>query len=256
MPFRRPVTRAIVVIDEFRTSAISVAGPMPMPGAWPREGREVGRDGKAEKPRSYLVGPMGRIRRTRTGGGVIRRSSTPRRLLEVIPADRWHDPYMDARELGGGAPPRSFWGSELEGALVSAMGLQAVGDVDLIRHAYVHREPAARRRPGAAAARAGPELAARTRRHLGGCRLGDPLLRRHGFELASPRPQASCSRGTGRSRSARSRHRSCSPIRRSTPGRHPARDGSLRRPMDASRRPIVGAGVGAGAINTVVGSGR
>ena len=56
----------------------------------------------------------------------------------VIPADRWHDPYMDGRELEREiATGVRFWGYELDGALVGAMGVQAVGDVDLIRHAYV-----------------------------------------------------------------------------------------------------------------------
>jgi GNAT superfamily N-acetyltransferase len=56
----------------------------------------------------------------------------------VIPADRWHEPYMDSselqRELAGGV---GFWGYEADGALIGVMGIQPVGDVDLIRHAYV-----------------------------------------------------------------------------------------------------------------------
>jgi GNAT superfamily N-acetyltransferase len=56
----------------------------------------------------------------------------------VIPADRWHDPYMTAaeldRELAAGVV---FTGCEREGALLGVMGLQPVGGVDLIRHAYV-----------------------------------------------------------------------------------------------------------------------
>jgi pimeloyl-ACP methyl ester carboxylesterase/GNAT superfamily N-acetyltransferase len=56
----------------------------------------------------------------------------------VIPADRWHEPYMSAadldREIADGVV---FWGSEADGALVGVMGVQAVRDVDLIRHAYV-----------------------------------------------------------------------------------------------------------------------
>ena len=31
----------------------------------------------------------------------------------------------------------AFWGCEADGALVGIMGIQPVGDVDLIRHAYV-----------------------------------------------------------------------------------------------------------------------
>jgi GNAT superfamily N-acetyltransferase len=56
----------------------------------------------------------------------------------VIPADRWRDPYMDAAELDAEiAAGVSFWGVEAAAGLVGVMGLQAVGDVHLIRHAYV-----------------------------------------------------------------------------------------------------------------------
>jgi GNAT superfamily N-acetyltransferase len=56
----------------------------------------------------------------------------------VIPADRWHDPYMDTAELDGEiAGGVAFWGSASGGGLVGVMGIQPVGDVDLIRHAYV-----------------------------------------------------------------------------------------------------------------------
>ncbi len=64
----------------------------------------------------------------------------------VIPADRWHDPYMAEEELrleiGRGI---EFWGYEEQGELQGAMGLQDVEDVTLIRHAYVRT---ARRRSG------------------------------------------------------------------------------------------------------------
>lgn len=56
----------------------------------------------------------------------------------VIPADRWHEPYMSGEELDAEiASGVVFWGCELDGALVGVMGIQAVDDVDLIRHAYV-----------------------------------------------------------------------------------------------------------------------
>jgi GNAT superfamily N-acetyltransferase len=56
----------------------------------------------------------------------------------VIPADRWHEPYMPAAELDAEiAAGVAFWGFEDCGALVGVMGLQPVGDVELIRHAYV-----------------------------------------------------------------------------------------------------------------------
>ena len=56
----------------------------------------------------------------------------------VIPADRWHDPYMPMSELEDEiAAGVEFWGYENDGELVGVMGIQDVGDVDLIRHAYV-----------------------------------------------------------------------------------------------------------------------
>src|SRR3954449_12209820 len=56
----------------------------------------------------------------------------------VIPADRWHDPYMPRAEFEAElAAGVSFWGYEHEGALAGVMGIQRVRDVHLIRHAYV-----------------------------------------------------------------------------------------------------------------------
>lgn len=56
----------------------------------------------------------------------------------VIPADRWHDPYMPrealAAEIADGVV---FWGADHEGALAGVMGIQDRGDVALVRHAYV-----------------------------------------------------------------------------------------------------------------------
>ena len=56
----------------------------------------------------------------------------------VIPADRWHEPYMPAgdldREIDSGV---AFWGYEDDGELIGVMGIQPVRDVVLIRHAYV-----------------------------------------------------------------------------------------------------------------------
>lgn len=56
----------------------------------------------------------------------------------VIPADRYHEPYMSREELrheiGAGVV---FWGYEEEGELAGVMGIQDVKDVTLIRHAYV-----------------------------------------------------------------------------------------------------------------------
>jgi GNAT superfamily N-acetyltransferase len=56
----------------------------------------------------------------------------------VIPADRWREPYMPPRELDHEiAAGVAFRGYEADGELVGVMGVQAVRDVDLIRHAYV-----------------------------------------------------------------------------------------------------------------------
>ena len=56
----------------------------------------------------------------------------------VIPADRWHDPYMDAEELRAEiAAGVSFSACEMDGTVVGVMGIQPVRDVHLIRHAYV-----------------------------------------------------------------------------------------------------------------------
>jgi GNAT superfamily N-acetyltransferase len=59
----------------------------------------------------------------------------------VIPADRWHEPYMSMesleREIAAGV---EFWGQDVAGQLIGIMGVQPVDDVDLIRHAYVRRE--------------------------------------------------------------------------------------------------------------------
>jgi GNAT superfamily N-acetyltransferase len=59
----------------------------------------------------------------------------------VIPADRWQEPYMPRRELDDEiAAGVAFWGYEEGDGLLGIMGIQAVDDVDLIRHAYVTPE--------------------------------------------------------------------------------------------------------------------
>ena len=57
----------------------------------------------------------------------------------VIPADRWHEPYMSADELRQGIllGGIAFWVAELEGRVVGVMGIQDKSDVALVRHAYV-----------------------------------------------------------------------------------------------------------------------
>ena len=106
----------------------------------------------------------------------------------VIPADRWRDPYMPARELDSEiAAGVSFWGYEAGGALVGIMGIQPVRDVDLIRHAYVLPASQGRGFGGALL-----EHLARTstRRMLVGtwaaAEWAIRFYRRHGFEPVSP----------------------------------------------------------------------
>ena len=56
----------------------------------------------------------------------------------VIPADRWHEPYMPADELAKEiAAGVVFWVAEEDGRLAGVMGIQDKGDVALVRHAYV-----------------------------------------------------------------------------------------------------------------------
>jgi hypothetical protein len=56
----------------------------------------------------------------------------------VIPDDCWREPYMAASELDHEiAADVAFWGYDLNGSLIGVMGIQPLGDVNLIRHAYV-----------------------------------------------------------------------------------------------------------------------
>jgi GNAT superfamily N-acetyltransferase len=106
----------------------------------------------------------------------------------VIPADRWHDPYMPLDELDGEiAAGVVFWGCERDGTLIGVMGFQGVRDVDLIRHAYVL--PGSQRR-GIGGALLKHLRSMTTRRMLiGTWAAADWAIRfyqRHGFELVSP----------------------------------------------------------------------
>ena len=102
----------------------------------------------------------------------------------VIPADRWHEPYMPRDELDAEAAAGVvFWGYELDGELVGVMGVQPVGPVDLIRHAYV---APARQGQGIGGALLAHLRAGATRRMLVGT-WGDAawaigFYERHGFE--------------------------------------------------------------------------
>jgi N-acetylglutamate synthase-like GNAT family acetyltransferase len=56
----------------------------------------------------------------------------------IIPADRWHEPYMSREELQHELDAGViFWAFESDGELTGVMGLQPVQDVILVRHAYV-----------------------------------------------------------------------------------------------------------------------
>lgn len=59
----------------------------------------------------------------------------------VIPEDRWKEPYMTRDELRHEmAEGVGFWGLEQDGELSGVMGIQAVKDVTLIRHAYIRTD--------------------------------------------------------------------------------------------------------------------
>ncbi len=59
----------------------------------------------------------------------------------VIPADRWHEPYMPLDELTAEIKAGvRFHGCFAQGELLGVMGLQEVQDVTLIRHAYVRTD--------------------------------------------------------------------------------------------------------------------
>jgi len=106
----------------------------------------------------------------------------------VIPADRWHEPYMPRDELDGEiAAGVVFWGYEEDSRLAGVMGFQPVRDVDLIRHAYVL--PDSQRR-GIGGALLGHLRQSSTRRMLVGTwEAADWAIRfyqRHGFALVTP----------------------------------------------------------------------
>ncbi len=106
----------------------------------------------------------------------------------VIPADRWHDPYMDAKELAHEVTAGvAFWGYEEDGVLLGVMGLQRVQDVSLIRHAYVLPE---RQRQGIGARLLDHLLDITTTPTLVGTWAAAAwairFYERHGFRLVTP----------------------------------------------------------------------
>src|SRR5262245_55712386 len=110
----------------------------------------------------------------------------------VIPADRWHEPYMTRdeldRELAAGVV---FWGHEQAAALMGVMGLQPVRDVDVIRHAYVL--PGSQRRGIGGALLAHLRQSSTRRMLVGTWAAADWAIRfyrRHGFEQVAPARKA------------------------------------------------------------------
>jgi GNAT superfamily N-acetyltransferase len=106
---------------------------------------------------------------------------------DVIPPDRWHEPYMSSEELAGEIDAGiEFWGYEEDGELVGVIGIQPLSDVDLIRHAYV--SPGSQRK-GVGGALLEHVSSAATRRILVGTWAAADwaisFYRRHGFELLS-----------------------------------------------------------------------
>ncbi|HEX9431696.1 MAG TPA: GNAT family N-acetyltransferase [Burkholderiales bacterium] len=56
----------------------------------------------------------------------------------VIPADRWHEPYMPKEELLSEIRAGVvFWVADDEGQLAGVMGMQDKSEVALVRHAYI-----------------------------------------------------------------------------------------------------------------------
>ena len=55
----------------------------------------------------------------------------------VIPADRYHQPYMPLAEMEREMERMTFYGWVEKGALVGVMGIEPVKDITLIRHAYI-----------------------------------------------------------------------------------------------------------------------
>ena len=56
----------------------------------------------------------------------------------IIPADRWHEPYMSMDDLKNQIDEGvEFWAYTENGKIVGVMGIQFKGQVTLIRHAYV-----------------------------------------------------------------------------------------------------------------------
>ncbi len=107
----------------------------------------------------------------------------------AIADDCWHEPYMPREYLGSEiAAGVRFWGYDRDGELVGVMGIQDMGDVTLIRHAYVHPSHQGRGVGG----RLLVALQARTDRPVlmgtwAAATWAIDFYQKHGFRLVTPR---------------------------------------------------------------------
>jgi GNAT superfamily N-acetyltransferase len=107
---------------------------------------------------------------------------------DAIPADRWHDPYMDRTYLDGElAAGVTFFAREDGDGITGVMGIQDVADVTLIRHAYVRTTA---QRGGIGSALLGHMRSLTTRPVLIGtwaaATWAVSFYQRNGFALVSP----------------------------------------------------------------------
>ena len=108
---------------------------------------------------------------------------------DVIPDDRWEEPYMSSDELQHEIDDGvEFWGYEEDGQLIGVMGIQDVQDVTLIRHSYVRT---ARRNQGIGGSMLSELLQKTTRLTLVGT-WADAVwairfYEKHGFRLVTPK---------------------------------------------------------------------
>lgn len=107
---------------------------------------------------------------------------------DVIPEDRWEEPYMSKNELQHEIDDGvEFWGYEEDGQLIGVMGIQDTQDVTLIRHSYIRT---ARRNQGIGG-RLLSELRQKTTRPTLVGTWADAVwairfYEKHGFRLVTP----------------------------------------------------------------------
>jgi len=63
-----------------------------------------------------------------------------RRYNGVIPADRWHEPYMPMEEVRDELQRMRFYGYVRDGKILGVIGKERVRDVTLLRHLYVRMD--------------------------------------------------------------------------------------------------------------------